>query len=49
LEETITIKIDDEKKTELQRIATSKGLLLSNYVRMILYEAVELERVKEAA
>jgi len=41
MEETITVKIDEERKTDLQRIATRKGLLLSNYIRLILYEVIE--------
>jgi hypothetical protein len=38
LEETITIKIDSERKEELINLAKGKGLTLAGYCRMILLE-----------
>lgn len=44
--ETIGMNIDDDKKQELLELATSKGMGVSVYCRMILYK--HLADIKES-
>ena len=48
MDEQIVIKMPTEKKEHLQEVANRLGINLSSFVRMVLYERLELEETRAA-
>lgn len=48
MDAALNLVIPEEKKVELEEIATKKGLSLSGLVRMVLYEYIQEQAVKVA-
>jgi len=46
-QDNITIRMPVELKEKLKAVAKSKGLNASNYIRMVVIEAINKEEAKE--
>ena len=43
MEHNTSLHIDDDKKAQLQRMAINRGVLLADYIRMVLNQEIDKE------